>query len=1392
MRAPFRALLRIATAAIIIVVAAAFCNGAALSLTQRFSSSSGIVLLGYAPRTNAKVFRDDGHLVWHGVLTNDYIQKLPLSPGRYTLVTDDEVVLVSNDLNAYETPPLRLLLQRQGGGSVREQAGPLTVLQVPWVGDKTFADSRPGPLSRHPVFRNVDTRLKAVVKGGRAPYRISWDYGDGAGFRTPFTTSDGYAGASARVKYDLPIGTYITALVRVTDADNVTASGSYHMRVADAGSVLQRSNRAADEALWYLHTQMVRQDNVSRPGEPPVDEGYVPSRGVVACSAMSAICLENSGRAIVDGKALSNDPTKDAYVEDLVRLINFLTDKNTLIATAPGAPKIYPDGPFNPDTHPAGGNGVLLHTNVDKPIYEGGMHLQAICQAGLTGGDVPNRIEYNDRAKYPNGGYYALIGDFVDGFQYAQAVDTSMAKLGGWRYDFSYGDADGSAVVWATIGLRAAELAHTLTPGPPLPPIGLAAPVTSALNVWLAASQDTDAAGIFRVLDYRTGQDRNAHLLGGFGYQRSGEGPNAAKTGGGLVGLRMLRIPPTSPRVQNALSFLYRHFFAKDGIFGWASARDSYGMYNLLKGLVEYNVVNLSDPLASGGKDLDGLTAISFNWHTMLADFIAGRDSVDLGHQAWPNNRTLFSRTFSETDDGHFEPNGTRNKPYGPLLFAEWAMHSADANSGPNLVTAWDIGILQGSIFTPPPIAVILHPDTAAGETYVPDKNADGTAYLVTFDPATSFDLNPSAQIVHVAWDFGDGAPILEYDLPFPGPLGGAVPSNPANTVQHAFVIPNGETHVDRTVTLTVTDLNPQLGESNTNSTSVVVHVQNEASPVAQMRVTSVDTEQSGDTISVKPDGTVTMRFNASDSYNPRPDAVQAPKNSNGISSFAFEWPRLAGGTPTSDPINPAGPYNDGNSELPNLFDEGVADGSGELNPGSRAAVQTYRFQFDPNRIPSSILIGLRVKSNLTLGIAPDTSTIYKQVFLKLGSGSEVSADLGIMVSADPDPVLVNSTLTYTLLVTNYGPDDASNILVTDNLPAEVKYVSGAADHGGIVGGSGNNRTVTFASLNVGETAVITLRTTAQCSVMDGRQFDNTPTVTSDTPDPDLSNNVDVVRVSASNPPPDVRCPQDINAENDRGKCSAVLKIDEATAIAPCPDVTVSGARSDGLKLTDPYPVGATTITWTVKDAFDRTASCMQKITVRDTEPPEMQCPDPICVPVVAGACSATVNLGRPFVTDNCPGEIRIVGLRDDGKPLTDPFPLGYTLVNWWAYDAAGNEGYCYQQVLIINATPPIISEVKADPSILTPPDNRMVLVTLDYTVMDYCVPEDKLKLELEVTSTEVMDPSDYEILDPHHLMLRAKADPLGDGRIYFITVRCFNGDSGVGYKVVDVYVPPQ
>ena len=115
----------------------------------------------------------------------------------------------------------------------------------------------------------------------------------------------------------------------------------------------------------------------------------------------------------------------------------------------------------------------------------------------------------------------------------------------------------------------------------------------------------------------------------------------------------------------------------------------------------------------------------------------------------------------------------------------------------------------------------------------------------------------------------------------------------------------------------------------------------------------------------------------------------------------------------------------------------------------------------------------------------------------------QTRADLAVTKSDDPDPVIVGTLLTYTLLVTNNGPSVARNAAVTDALPPEVAFVSAEPAQS-----SGPNPLVwSLGDLAVGEVRRLTV--TVRVLVTTTDVFTNAVVVGSDTPDDNPGNNGD-------------------------------------------------------------------------------------------------------------------------------------------------------------------------------------------------------------------------------------------------------------------------------------------
>jgi len=114
------------------------------------------------------------------------------------------------------------------------------------------------------------------------------------------------------------------------------------------------------------------------------------------------------------------------------------------------------------------------------------------------------------------------------------------------------------------------------------------------------------------------------------------------------------------------------------------------------------------------------------------------------------------------------------------------------------------------------------------------------------------------------------------------------------------------------------------------------------------------------------------------------------------------------------------------------------------------------------------------------------------------------------------------------------------------------------------------------------------------------------------------------------------------------------------------------------------FPIGSTTVTWTVTDAAGNTATATQTVTVVDNTAPLIFAPAGITVNISTGCTVANLALGTPVTMDNC-STVTV----SNNAPTT--FPIGVTTVTWTATDGAGNTATATQVVTIVDNTDPTI-----------------------------------------------------------------------------------------------------
>jgi uncharacterized repeat protein (TIGR01451 family) len=235
-------------------------------------------------------------------------------------------------------------------------------------------------------------------------------------------------------------------------------------------------------------------------------------------------------------------------------------------------------------------------------------------------------------------------------------------------------------------------------------------------------------------------------------------------------------------------------------------------------------------------------------------------------------------------------------------------------------------------------------------------------------------------------------------------------------------------------------------------------------------------------------------------------------------------------------------------------------------------------------------------------------------------------ADLSIEKSDDPDPVNAGETLTYTLWITNEGPSVATNVIVTDTLPAGLcsfEYLPPNC-HRDPSAGDLDTVVCDLGTLSAGESEPIEVRVTV-CSGSTGTLL-NQAEVRSDVPDSTPGNNR--------------------HDEETAIGALADLRLEKSR----CPDLVVAGSRltytlhvandgpSDALDVTvtDTLPVGTRFITATPPVTVDLGIVIWRTPTLRSGQSWEPE----VVVQVEPGVTGALTNatVVASIVPDNDQG----------------------------------------------------------------------------------------------------------------------------------------------------------
>jgi uncharacterized repeat protein (TIGR01451 family) len=282
------------------------------------------------------------------------------------------------------------------------------------------------------------------------------------------------------------------------------------------------------------------------------------------------------------------------------------------------------------------------------------------------------------------------------------------------------------------------------------------------------------------------------------------------------------------------------------------------------------------------------------------------------------------------------------------------------------------------------------------------------------------------------------------------------------------------------------------------------------------------------------------------------------------------------------------------------------------------------------------------------------------------------------------------------------------------------------------------------------------------------------------------------VTVNDTTPPVVASCPADltVGTGQNRSTCDQVVSWVEPTATDNCGGVLPVFSRTKAPGST--FPLGTTSVTYVFKDASGNQASCSFNVTVIDTTPPVIACPANITTKtsVQGGKVNFVVT-----ATDKCGGSPTVTSVPPSGST----FPIGTTTVTSTATDTAGNTSTCSFTVTVIDDSAPVITAVCANPDSLSPPNHKMVLVTVTVNATANAVGKLTSSI-IGVTSSEPQnglgdgdESPDWQIIGPTSPMqvyLRSERSRYGPGRTYTITVRCTDSSGNSCTATTTVFVP--
>ncbi len=394
---------------------------------------------------------------------------------------------------------------------------------------------------------------------------------------------------------------------------------------------------------------------------------------------------------------------------------------------------------------------------------------------------------------------------------------------------------------------------------------------------------------------------------------------------------------------------------------------------------------------------------------------------------------------------------------------------------------------------------------------------------------------------------------------------------------------------------------------------------------------------------------------------------------------------------------------------------------------------------------PAGTLVGL--------GPHPVTLTVTDS------SGNSSSCSVLFTVVDRTPPKILSTPAAFTLSVDAncqaLVPDLLANVLATDSCTPANQLVK-------------TQRPAAGTSLGVGSYAVTVTVTDASGNSSSA----NVSFRVADTTPPTILSSPSSIKVSV-----DANCQGTVP-----NVLSSVLATDNCT---PANQLVMTQNPPAGMQV----PRGQYSIAVTVTDAAGNKSNVGIPLLVADTTAPTiLSSPAQLTVSVDAN-CQGTVPnvLSSVLATDNCTPANQLVMTQNPAAGTQ--LPRGQYSISVTVTDAAGNGSSVTIPLAVVDTTPPAIQSLAANPSVLSPPNHRLVAVTISAVVSDNCDPAPVTKI-VSITCNEPTGPRDIQITGNLAANLAAAKSASENTKVYTITVQSTDASGNSSTAFVTVTVP--